>query len=265
MKKALKIGAAVLALLLILGLGVVANGLLGNPVSKYLAKRSIQAYIDETYPGQELVLERVGYNFKNGDYFGYVVQPGSQDVHFSVNTDGLGRVRYDDYAYTVANRFNTYQRIEDSYRAITDPVLESLPGYDFGYGSLACDEGKAGEHEFALPMSELELDGEYDVRAIGAEIGVLIVYMNDDDVTTQRAAELLTLLRDKMDEAAVPFRKVELTLWHPKTEEGYLDPQQVYAHLLYEELEPDGLPERVEQSNAAVQETYRQMDKENKP
>lgn len=262
MKRVLKIGAAVLAVLLILGLGWMANGLLGNPVCKYLAKRNLEAYLAAQYPGQELVLEKVGYSFKTGGYEGYVVLPGSRDVHFSIDTDGLGNIKYDRYESLVTSRFNTYLRLMEEYRCMTDPVLDTLPGFDFGYGDLAFDEGKAGEYPFTLTMAELELDGEYDVRELGSQVGVLIIYVTDDAVTTERAAELLLSLREAMDRAGVPFRFAELTLRHEKQPDSTMEPGEVFARLSYEELTEDGLTQRVEASNTQVHEEYAQMDKE---
>ena len=54
-KRILKIGALVLALCLLAGIGWFANGLLGNPVSRWLARHSAEAYLAEVYPGRETV------------------------------------------------------------------------------------------------------------------------------------------------------------------------------------------------------------------
>ena len=54
-KRILKIGALVLALCLLAGIGWFANGLLGNPVSRWLARHSAEAYLAEVYPGTDYV------------------------------------------------------------------------------------------------------------------------------------------------------------------------------------------------------------------
>ena len=52
-KKILKIAALIIAVALIIGIGVVANALNGNPISKMLARKAADAYLEEHYPNTD--------------------------------------------------------------------------------------------------------------------------------------------------------------------------------------------------------------------
>ena len=67
-KKVLKIFALVLAIILIIGIGLFANALVGNPVSKYLATKSAEEHLAKNYSDKDFVIEEVNYDFKTGGY-----------------------------------------------------------------------------------------------------------------------------------------------------------------------------------------------------
>ena len=72
-KKHLKLAALVLALAMIVGLGLFANALVGNPVSRALATRAAKKRMAEQYPSY--TLERVTYSFKDGNYHAFFTDP----------------------------------------------------------------------------------------------------------------------------------------------------------------------------------------------
>ena len=53
------------------------NAFNGNPVSKFLSKKELQAHLEETYPGREFTVSGGAYNFKDGGYDFTVVEVGS--------------------------------------------------------------------------------------------------------------------------------------------------------------------------------------------
>ena len=58
-KKILKIGALVLAIVLIVGVCLFANSLIGNPISKALAKNTAEKYLEENYPDTDFELGEI--------------------------------------------------------------------------------------------------------------------------------------------------------------------------------------------------------------
>ncbi len=269
MRKILKIAALVLALCLIVGLLWFANAFMGNPVSKYLAERAIKAHLQEHYAGTDLYLERVSYNFKTGGYFGYVVSETSIDTYFTVDTDMLGNVQYDHYESRVLDKYNTLMRLEMEYRELTDTVFES-PTFpyesDIAFGTLAYSYGDYGEEDvkrnWYVSMDTLEIDKLYDVRALGAEAGELVLYVQDDNVTPERAAEILLGVKEIFDAAEIPFRGIDFQLEYPKPEDGsQWQEGAVFAYMQYEDIYEEGLLERVQKSNNEIASYYARQDK----
>ncbi|MFI3200551.1 MAG: hypothetical protein R3Y54_03355 [Eubacteriales bacterium] len=64
MKKYLKIGAILLAFVIIGLVLYFANAVVGNPVSKYLVNKNAKVYIEETYSDLDLIVEDAFYDFK---------------------------------------------------------------------------------------------------------------------------------------------------------------------------------------------------------
>ena len=147
-KKYLKILALVVAIILIIGLACLANSLNGNPISKMLAKRTGEKHISETYADTDYYIDRVNYNFKDGNYHVFVKSPTSIDTEFSIIITMFGKFCYDTYD-SVVNRFNTARRIEMEYRALADTVFES-PAFwyrsDIAYGTLEIYPAEAFEN-----------------------------------------------------------------------------------------------------------------------
>ena len=67
-KKILKIAALIIAVALIIGIGVVANALNGNPISKMLVRKAADAYLEEHYPNTDYYIETLGFSFKFTGY-----------------------------------------------------------------------------------------------------------------------------------------------------------------------------------------------------
>lgn len=74
-KRILKLAAFAAALALLAGVLWFSNGLLGNPVSKFLAARAAREYLAGQYPGADYQVESVNYSFKFGGYTAAVVSP----------------------------------------------------------------------------------------------------------------------------------------------------------------------------------------------
>ena len=140
-KKILKVLALVVAIALIICIGVFANSLVGNPVSKYLATKSANEYIEKTYSDKDFVIEEVTYDFKTGGYYARVTSPTSIDSHFSLSFNWLGKLVLDCYDDDVTTGWNTAMRLEDDYRNAVKAVTESKDfseKYFIAYGEIPC-------------------------------------------------------------------------------------------------------------------------------
>lgn len=269
-RKALKIIALVLALVLIAGIGWFANALVGNPVSKYLANRSAEKYISEVYPQEDFLVREVRYDFKVCGYYAKIYSPRSIDSDFSLSVDFLGKVLYDTYEYNVLTGENTASRINKEYREAVDRVLNS-PSYPynshiaFGDIEFIPEEYKDNYDvpSYAIVTETLTPDILYDINEMGRKAGHLVIYVADDELTEEKMAETLLGIKDIFDKSGVSFYAISCQLENRKTDvPPSTDIKQIEVqHFLYSDIYEEGLAERVKKSIKATEEYYKEMDK----
>ncbi|MBR6643552.1 MAG: hypothetical protein IKL28_07835 [Lachnospiraceae bacterium] len=271
-KKWLKLGALLVALMIIAGLCVFANALVGNPVSKWLATRTAEKHLEEVYGDTDFVIEKVGFNFKDTDYYAHIMSPGSEDSSFSLQIDMWGNLKWDTYESRVLSGENTRQRLYMEYRALVDTVLEA-PDYPFttfiAYGDLKVgfeppdieiEENRWPEGYVVL--DKVELDKKYDIGELAKKAGCLVIYVEDEVVTVERAAEVLLELKELFDLRSVPFYSMDFVLEYPRkpeggnTKEGRVNVEGFRYSDIYEE----GLVERVRIADDALNAYYEEQD-----
>ena len=272
-KKWMKIAALVAALIIIAGLCWFANALVGNPVSKWLATRTAEKHLEKVYGDTDFVIEKIGFNFKDTDYYAHVISPSSEDSSFSLRIGMWGQLLLDTYESRVLTGNNTQNRLYMEYRALADTVLEA-PDYPFtsfiAYGDLHVGFRPADvelpadyypEHYYII--EELVLDKKYDIRELGAKAGYLIVYVEDDIVTVERAAEVLLELKEVFDRRNVPFYAIDFVLEYPRKPEGGTTKEgRVEADgFLYTDIYEEGMIERMSAANDAANAYHAEQDR----
>ncbi len=279
-KKGLKLLALAGALFLIVLLGWTANGLIGNPISRYLADKNARKYLEKHFPNTDYYIEDTSYSFKEGAYIADVKAPGSMDRYFSITMDMAGRYRWDSYE-NVEDGFHTFLRLDEEYRKLTDSVLESpsFPWHgDIMYGTLEiyAKEDRLAEEEdehgadkdddfpdYALAQEELEPDKLYDIRQLGAQAGHLMIYIEGDTITAEKAAEAILGVKHSMDDAGVPFYAMEFHLREPLSENGTREEKSIdVLEILYQDMEEGSILQQVRQADKAAKERYAREEKE---
>lgn len=275
-KKWLKIGALLAALVIIAGLCVFANALVGNPVSKWLATRTAEKHLEEEYGDTDFVIEKVGFNFKDTDYYAHIMSPSSEDSSFSLQIDMLGNLKLDTYESRVLGGENTRRRLYMEYRALVDEVLEA-PDFpftsDIAYGELqvgfAPPDVEIEEDRWPegyLVLDKVELDKQYNIRELAFSAGRLVIYVQDDVVSVKRAAEILLELKALFLRKYVPFYSIDLVLEYPRkpeggnTKEGRINVEG----FLYDDIYEKGLENRVHIANEKLNAYYAEQDAKNK-
>lgn len=271
MKRPWKIFLIIIGVIL-LGVGLfLADAIYGNPLSKARAKQTVSEYITQTYPGTDFMIDDIFYNFKDGYYHAKVISPTSQDSHFDVAVSGK-KIVFDTYNYDVPSGWNTWQRIDDEYRQMTDQVLEAE---DFplksriAFGTIVAQDDVATD-DFAAPnygikLDELELDKNYDIKQLARETGQIIFYAEDEEVTFEKASELLLMIKAEFDQATVPFYAINFILEKPRKEDeapGDDDFSIHTANFLYEDIYEEDLAKRIEQNHQLLMEYYKELDEE---
>ncbi|MBE6815753.1 MAG: hypothetical protein E7522_09965, partial [Ruminococcaceae bacterium] len=196
-KKILKVLALILAIVLIIGIGLFANALVGNPVSKFLATKGAEEHLAKNYGDKDFVVEEVTYDFKTGGYYARVTSPTSIDSHFSLSFDWLGKLIIDSYE-EVTSGWNTAYRIGEEYRKEVDKVFENneFPFFmHISHGDIEFTSKEYGEDssrpDYAIYKETLEIDGIYDIDELGKKAGKLTIYIYNRDVSPEKLAEIL--------------------------------------------------------------------------
>ena len=270
-KRILKIAAFVFAIALIVGVGVFANALVGNPISKVVATNTAEKHIEENYADRDFEIERVTFSFKDGYYHAFIYSPSSIDSDFTILVDMWGKLRYDTYEDRVLSGGNTADRISRDYRAVVDKVLDSQAfpyNEHIGYGDFDFYPRVHLEEysvpEYALITEDLTLDAFYDVNELGAKHGKLTIYIDDDTVSYERLSEILLDIRRIFDDSGVKFYVIDCVLEYQKNEdsskkqEGRVEVRE----FLYADIYEEGMVERVKASDEAAKAYYAEQDAE---
>lgn len=273
MKKSVKVLAGVTAFLLIIGILWFANGLLGNPISKTIANNTAKEYVAENYSNMKLNVSDAYYNFKTGSYDVEIKSPTSKDTYFYLSISPFGKITYDSYESDVVDRYNTFNRINESYSSKVEKVFDSK---DFPYeseiyfGEIIDKEGLVvSESEeytypvYGLDIKKLELDKDYDMYEMGKKAGHIVFYAEDDEVTVKKASEILLNIKNIFDKENIPFYAIDFTLEKPRNEEGTPnsdDTSIIVEHFLYEDIYEENLDQRISKAEKDLKKYYEIMD-----
>lgn len=175
------------------------NAFFGNPVSKFLAKRSADEYINEHYASLDLKKDKIFYNFKDGRYTLRLEDVNSMDSKFYLNFDSFGNLKYDSYDKRI---FNTYMRF---FNALSD------------YGEKLQKENKFSYEIVLTPREEdiyekyIKIDEEVDLAnfpfPVEAEAFGYMDNPKDDD-----AMKILQDLQKIMDGTSLDVKSYSILL-----------------------------------------------------
>ena len=101
-----------------------------------------------------------------------------------------------------------------------------------------------------------EPDGSYNIQELGAQYGIITISVGEQDVTAERAAEILLQTKEIMMQRGVPFHDISLSLHQPWKDEGvppeetegktFFDLKAIHIqHFPFDEIYEDGLTERI--------------------
>ena len=269
-KKILKISAFCIALILIGFVLSFANSLVGNPISAALARNTAKTVIKTEYPDTDYRLERVSFNFKDGNYYAYVTSESNMDGDFTLHINMLGQLMYDDHDYRVDGKSNVSRRLDMEYREAVERVLRSstYPYYtELNYGEL---EFSRNPEYFPLPenavkLEDLENNKLYNVSDMGKTNGKIVLYVEVDDVSFEKAAEVLLKTRELLEKSGVYFYSIDFVLEYPPfNEDTYERPDENVRveDFLCSDIYEEGLAERIEKADAEVKARYAEADAE---
>lgn len=115
-----------LAILLAIALFIVLS-FYGNPVSKIMADKAADQYLETHHRDLDLVHERAYYNFKDGTYVVSLWDKHSIDTKFTLEYDSFGKMKRDTFDDRLFNTFRRYMGFLDD---LADEVAKDS-GLDF--------------------------------------------------------------------------------------------------------------------------------------
>ena len=102
-------------------------------------------------------------------------------------------------------------------------------------------------------------------RKLGKVSGHLVLYVRNEEVSVEKAAEILLEVKRLMDAGGVSFYAIDLVLEYPRAEDGTKkrEGRVETMDFLYADIYEEGLAERVNAANDAATAYYEKMDAEN--
>ena len=266
MKKYLKVGAFLAALLLIGFLVYIVDFFTGYPVSYLRVQHVAGQYMKENYSGMDYVLSKPSYSLKLGGFDMDASIPNTIDNHFSISFYRDGTLKSDTYEQDVLNKVNTAIRLSGDYSSKVRNIFENS---DFPFAAdtngsfepaIAGDKEQRnvpGIYPEKWDTQELVLDGEYDVSELSSQYGAVILSVTSRDVSIQTATASLLKLKTIMEQNNLPFKSVELWVLSEKTDDLGNPAEQL--HILnfgWDDIYEEGLAERVKEAVAETESYY---------
>lgn len=115
-----------LAILLAIALFIVLS-FYGNPISKIMADKAADQYLETHHRDLDLVHERAYYNFKDGTYVVRLWDKHSIDTKFTLEFDSFGKMKRDTFDDRLFNTFRRYMGFLDE---LGDEIAKDS-GFDF--------------------------------------------------------------------------------------------------------------------------------------
>lgn len=115
-----------LAILLAIALFIVLS-FYGNPISKIMADKAADQYLETHHRDLDLVRERAYYNFKDGTYVVRLWDKNSIDTKFTLEFDSFGKMKRDTFDDRLFNTFRRYMGFLDD---VADEIAKDS-GLDF--------------------------------------------------------------------------------------------------------------------------------------
>lgn len=202
-----KIVAGIIGFALVVLLLLIVNSMIGNPVSKILAKNAAKQYVEENYNDLNLELNAPHYNIKFNRYGILAKSKTSEDTVFRIYTDSLGNIIEDDYKYEVANCFTTSRRLSSELDEKAKKIIGEKLDYDFDILSIRfTGDGKADED-----LTKLQLDMELNINNPPIPLEVYVSAFTKD-VTWNKIAEVTLALKKVLEEQNIPISQYSIRL-----------------------------------------------------
>ena len=170
----------------------------GNPISRLLADRAADKYIETHYKDLDLIRDMAYYNFKDGYYIVRLSDKNSEDTKFYLGFDSFGKIKADTYDSIL---FNTFIRLDNELNDYGKSLAEE---YNFPYKiSLTTVNDDIEE--------KLTLDQKFDFNNFKEDINAQALgYAKKPSL--EKCFDLLCDLQKIMDKTSLKVTKYSIIL-----------------------------------------------------
>lgn len=205
-------GAGIILIILLL---ILTMSLTGNPISKVLATRTADKYVEDNYSDQGFIRDETYYNFKFTSYAVEYYKGNSKDIHFNIETDYLGRINYDGYEEAVLSKWNTRMRLNDELNDHVEKLLRDNLNYD--YNMINVDNlGDDDEN-----LSALEIDMVFDFQDLPLN-KYLSIYIYEEERSWGKVEEIILEVDDLMEENNLDITRYSIILEEAMDDESHI-------------------------------------------
>ena len=116
---------------------------------------------------------------------------------------------------------------------------------------------------YGISTKDLELDKEYNIKEIGKKAGHIVLYIEDNTITSKRASEILINIKDILDKENINFYAIDFILEKPRKEDGTPNEDNSsirVEHFLYKDIYEENLDKRIENSYKNLMKYYNEQD-----
>ncbi|MBQ3008875.1 MAG: hypothetical protein IJD80_04720, partial [Oscillospiraceae bacterium] len=173
----------------------------------------------------------------------------------------------------VTSGHNTQNRMFMEYRGLLDEALpqESVDyTLDIFYGDIAYEgvyekyvyETHTGKIK-GMPQEEVILDKEYDYHDISYKYGHVVLYALHEDVSVEKACEILLDVKEKLNEKNLGFYSIDFVLQKPRKKDGMPSDDESRINVdyfLWNDIYEEGLEERVQTAHDLLEKHYAEED-----
>ena len=237
--------------------GLFLNVLFGNPVSKYLAMRNAQDYLDwnyraEQYAGSGYRVSGAEYWIEDQQYIVHAEIEGSRDTALELRFGMHGNFLRDNADRVLEQKGKVLDRMTNEYYSL---VLDAFQGTKYENADMLFGQiVPADEGDNTVPGVDpdgIGFDRQIDYAEIGKTAGALSITLTDETKTPENLASNLLEIRAVADGAQLSFAAVNLILAESAGEGAGFRSLAVF-NFPYDEIYEDGLLERV--TAAAIEE-----------
>ena len=218
-----KILSGLLALVTAVLVFLLCDTFLGNPIAYTAARNHSRDYLLQQYPDMELTVSDPYYDWYSGGHYEVAVtSPDSQDTHFYLHYDRLGRLTWDGYEDQVASGKNTFSRLDWEYtQLMMDPQnsLQDQLGVSVSFSlssdwpSIYDDFDYPFHPENRIIISDLIPDGDYDIRDLAAQYGNISLWGQLSEVSEAEICRLLLELKETLDAQGIVVATVDVDVF----------------------------------------------------